>query len=68
MTFANFASEVKLCETFHISVDFAPKVLRRGRAQAEFTYGQDMLTLINEQFQPEFIRILGTFASRANDN
>ena len=37
-------------------------------ALTEFTYGRDMLTLINEQFKPGFIHIVHTFASRANYN
>lgn len=47
MTFTNLARQVKLGETFHIHVDF---VLRSWREmELKFTYGQDMLTLINEQ-------------------
>lgn len=40
----------------------------RDEAQNEFTFGQDMLTFINEKPKPEFIHILDTFASRANGN
>lgn len=40
----------------------------REEAQNEFTFGQDVLTLINEKPKPKFIHILDTFASRANGN
>lgn len=45
---------------------FYSKVLMRD--EAEFTYGEDMLTLINEKFKAEFIHTLGTFASTENGN
>lgn len=67
MTFANVASEVKLREAFHIHVGFV-QTSRGDDARSEFVYGQDMLTFINEQFKPEFIHILGTSASGADDN
>lgn len=66
MTFANFASGVKLYEISHTPPPtpcwFCANVSKRDEAQTEFARGTDLLTLINEQFKPDFIRIWGTSA------
>lgn len=68
MTFTNLAKWSQIIPGNLHPCWFYTKVLMRDEAQNKFTFGQDMLTFINEKPKPEFIRILDTFTSRANGN
>lgn len=67
MTFANSASEVKPRTIFPTRVDFVLMSWLEMAPQLNLPTDKDLLTLINQQFEPGAIPILVTSASVAND-